>query len=171
MSILGNWAQHGIARMNRRCHMMPSCCARITSRKHKVSLTERIWGSVRVYVTSKTSRETFQFSRTVQYLSWKKDTMFSLYSSWGSIYLVTHFLIVSCLRKRFWSRCLNGFSFQEVIYYRPVMTKRTSGKSLCEKHDSLLSTFIIYLIKRGLLSYGWLIKEMNVCKGVTSCAA
>lgn len=163
MSILSNWAQHGIALMNRHCHMMP-CCARITSRKHKVSLTEGLWGSVWVYVTSKTSRETFQFSRTVQYLSWKKDTMFSLYSSWGSIYLVAHFLIVSSLRKKCWSRCLNGFSFQEVIYYRPVMT-------LCEKHDSLLSTFSIYLIKRGLCHILWLIKEMNVCKGVTSCAA
>lgn len=45
ISILGNWAHHSIALRNHHRHMMPPCCARITSSKHKVSLTKHLCGS------------------------------------------------------------------------------------------------------------------------------
>lgn len=51
------------------------------------------------------------------------------------------------------------------MYYQPVMRNSTSGKRLSNKCDSLLSTYLA--AKEGLVSYGWIIKEINIEKKVS----
>lgn len=107
MSILSNWAQHGIAVMNRRCHMMPSYCARITSRKHKVSLRECM--GLRDFQNFKRHFSLVELFNI--YLGKRTQCLaFIIHEEAFTLWLIFFLVKGKC-----WSRSLNGFSFQEVI--------------------------------------------------------